>query len=315
MKLVHATVEEAIVRDRLSYEAWGTPLDPEGWVERERRLRSHAWSKDSLTSFLLRDDGSHVLASCEAYRVASRFRGVPGFSFAIASVYTEPRLRGHGHATTMMRLLNEEFVRIEPQLQAAVLYSDVGPRIYERAGYRATPAPAIDLVFEPTPGDPAAAVDRLIPARDLWTEYSSVTAPDAEFLIFPSANECDWHLERERAYAEFLGRPAMPAAGARAGDGIAFWMASYRDHKLKVLLLSAVRDEEARALMAAAQRVAHLVGLPEVLLWEQPQPLGFERALTGATRRPRDGALPMLRPFAAGLGPEHWTWIPRALWV
>lgn len=313
MKLSRATPEEAIARDRLSYEAWGTPLDPEGWVERECRLRSHAWSREALTSYLLKGDTGDVLASCEAYRVPSRFRGAAGWSFAIASVYTEPQLRGQGHASTLMRLLNEEFVRIEPRLQAATLYSDVGPRIYERAGYRATPA--FDLVFQAAPGDPAAAVDRLIPAQDLWTEHAHVALPDAEFLIVPSADECDWHLERERAYAKLLGRPALPAAGARAGDGIIFWMASYRDGKLKVLLLSAARDEEARALMTAAQRIAHLVGLPVVQLWEHPQPLGFDRVFTDADRQPREGSLPMLCPFVPGLGAEHWTWIPRALWV
>lgn len=313
MKLVRATPEEAVARDRLSYEAWGTPLDLEGWVERERRLRSHVWSREALTSYLLKGDDGDVLASCEAYRVPSLFRGVSGSSFAIASVYTEPRLRGQGHASTLMRLLNEEFVRIEPQLQAATLYSDVGPRIYERAGYRATSA--FDLAFQPAAGDPAALVDYLISAQDLGIELERAFAPSTGFLIFPSADQCDWHLERERIYAEFLGRPAMPAAGARVGDGVIFWMASYRDGKLKVLLLSAARDEEARALMTAAQRIAHLVGLPMVQLWEHPQSLGFERVFTDATRQPREGSLPMLRPFVPGLGAEHWTWIPRALWV
>ncbi|HEX2574658.1 MAG TPA: N-acetyltransferase [Polyangia bacterium] len=313
MKLTRATPEEAIARDRLSYDAWGTPLEPDDWVERERRLRAHVWAQEALTSYLLKGDDGEVLASCEAYRVQSRFRGVPGWSFAIASVYTESRLRGQGHASTMMRLLNEEFMRIEPRLQAATLYSDVGPRIYERAGYRATSG--LDLVFQPAAGDPAAAVDRLIRAQDLWTEHARVPQPDAEFLIFPSANECDWHLERERIYAQFLGRPALPTAGARAGDGTIFWMANHRDGKLKVLLLSAARGEEARALMTAAQRIAHQVGLSAVQLWEHPRPLGFEHVFTDAVRQPREGALPMLCPFVPALGVEHWTWITRGIWV
>src|SRR2546429_2590439 len=99
MRLVQADEAERLALDRLTYQAWGTRLDPAQYLEREARLRAHPWSQQALTSWLLLSDGGELLSSCETYRMDSFAAGAPGATFGVASVFTEPRLRGHGHGS------------------------------------------------------------------------------------------------------------------------------------------------------------------------------------------------------------------------
>ena len=57
-----------------------------------------------MTTWLYVDEGQ-VLSSCETFRMDSFLDGVRGSSFGVASVYTEPALRGRGYAGEMMQVL------------------------------------------------------------------------------------------------------------------------------------------------------------------------------------------------------------------
>ena len=143
MHLVAATDEQKVQRDALTYSAWGRLLTPEGYATREQLLRAHPWARSDMRTWLLRGEDGAVLASCETFRTGSFLRTaegslVPGDSFAIASVFTEERLRGHGYATRLMDLLAAELER-QPRAHAALLFSDVGPRLYARSGSQELP--------------------------------------------------------------------------------------------------------------------------------------------------------------------------------
>src|SRR2546423_625118 len=135
MRLVEANREQKRARDALNYDAGGMLLTREQYALREARLRAHAWSRHALRSWILIDDGGGVLAACGKYRLRSVAHGAAGWAWAVASVFTERRLRGLGHASVMMKLLGERVRELDPGAHALVLYSDVGPRMYERAGY------------------------------------------------------------------------------------------------------------------------------------------------------------------------------------
>jgi GNAT superfamily N-acetyltransferase len=303
MMLVAASDDDKRERDRLSYEAWGDKLVLEQYLLREARLRTHPWARAAMTSWLWRD-GRAVLASCEVFRMQSAVGTTRGETWAVASVFTEPSLRGRGHARAMMSALLER--ARSAGAQASILFSDVGAPIYEASGYVARPAE--DLVFPPATGDPAAGVDALL------HEAVEIPPPDDDFLIWPSAAQLDWHLERTRTYALLLGRPSLPAVGARAGSGVVLWAVDWKRDHLLILALGEARAHEAEALVQAARRVARQMELTDVRLWAQPWPF-VGRGDLGGDRVARVGSLPMIAPLAPSLTPAKWATIPRAIWV
>jgi GNAT superfamily N-acetyltransferase len=304
MNLRVADEEAARDRDRVTYESWGSALTIEQYLAREARLRAHAWSRGVLTSWLYCDAGGAALCSCETYRMASLMDGARGETWAVASVYTEPAVRRRGHARAMMKALVER--ARAAGAHASILFSDVGAPIYERSGYVA--APAFDLIFPPLAGDAAAGVDVLL------REPVELAPPDDKFSVWPTADQLSWHLVRARIYGEALGRAPLAYAGARAGSATAIFGVDWLRDGLYVLALTATRGDEAEAVIAAARRVAHSLGLREARLWAQPWRFTGRDDL-GGDRVARNGALPMLASFRAALDVTMWRTIPRAVWV
>ncbi|SEL72449.1 Acetyltransferase (GNAT) family protein [Stigmatella aurantiaca] len=317
MRLVLATDAQKTTRDAVTYSEWGPPLTREGYAVREQRLRAHPWARAGMQTWLLCDEADSVLASCETFRTRSVLRAgdgtpVPGDSFAIASVFTEERLRGRGYATRMMDLLVTELGRA-PNAQAALLFSDVGAPLYQRSGYREVPA--WNWTLAPEPGDPATGVDGLLTEKDLERALDRAKAPERPFYLWPTAAQVDWHLERERIYAEQLGRPRPEACGATVGDSTALWAMVGRYGVLVLLWLDARSAQDAAALLGAAQRVAHRAGLSRVEVWEEPATAPWLARVPGATREPRDGSLPMLQALRPGVLLAEDLPVARALWV
>ncbi|WNG50019.1 GNAT family N-acetyltransferase [Archangium minus] len=314
MKLSIATAAEKRERDLLAYEDWGQKLTPEQFVGAEEKQREHAWSKSGMTTWLLREEGPEVLASCETYRmnavVRANGRTTRGIVFGVASVFVESRLRGRGLATRLMSALERTLVEQEPGALASVLFSDVGPDLYSRVGY--VPRPAVDVLFDAHPGSPEAEVDRLLSEKEVAAELESCRPPDEGFIIWPSAAQLDWHIERERIYAGLLGHQRPEFHGAVAGSSRAFWAADLKSDQLLVLLLDARTPDEAEALLRCAGRVAHRAGLQEVVVWESPLPFSWPGS---QARRVERESVPMIRPLNANVHPDSWTLIPRGIWV
>jgi hypothetical protein len=239
-------------------------------------------------------DGDVVLASCETYRMRSFLSGEPSATWSVASVFVERALRGRGYASELMRRLETRVRELDPSAHALALYSDVGTPIYERLGYVARPAH--DRVWTALSGK----VD-----VELITTPSELPPPADRFLVWPTAEHLDWHLERKRVYAELLGHRVVPSCGARGGGGVMFWVAGYRHDRLQVLLWNGVAFDP---LIAAARQVAAAAGFEKVVMWDQP-------GAQSGTLTPREGSLPMLRALYSRVRPDDWTRIPRAVWV
>jgi GNAT superfamily N-acetyltransferase len=302
-----ATDEEKRARDRLAYDAWGTGLSVDQFVERERRLRAHGWAAANLETWLL-IDGELALSSCESFCMPSWRRAgdgrQAGVTFGIASVFTERALRRRGYAQQLVAQVVEALRARRPQ--ASILFSDVGD-YYTRVGYRRLPA--LDRVFPAEAGAPERSVDRLLTAEELDAQHAAAPPPDGELVVWPSAEQLDWHRERARVYGELLGRPSLAHAGARAGRGTIAWAADFPHGKLAVLYLRAERLAEAQALMEAARRQAAEVGLAEVVCWESPLPFGWPDGVV----QERDHSVPMIYPFERLASDE--IVVPRGVWV
>ena len=294
MKLDFVSADEKRARDRIAYASWGDLLTIEQYLQREERLCAHPWARETMTCWAWRDADGAILSSCETYRMCSAVDGVRGETWAVASVFTEPALRGRGHARAMMDALVAR-ARAEGA-QASTLFSDVGAPIYEKSGY--VTRPADDLVFPPAPGDAAHGVDALL------DRVAEIEPYVDDFAIWPTPAQLDWHLERGRAYGAMLGRALVPQVGARAGDGTAYWAADFKNERLLVLWLDAARAHEAEALVQAARHAASAM---------KPWPFPG-RADLGGDRVRRVGSLPMIAPLSPEVRAEMWTQIPRAVW-
>ncbi|HEU4405209.1 MAG TPA: GNAT family N-acetyltransferase [Polyangiaceae bacterium] len=313
--LDEANDEEKRERDLLSHEAWGAGLSRLQYAEREIALRAHRWpASGTMTTWALRAEGGRILASCETFRVPALLDGAPvGDAYAIASVYTEPALRGRGYASALLGALGDLLCNRDRGAVATVLFSDVGTPLYERSGYVARPP--LDRSARAEPGDPSEGVDELFTDEAPGAIDRAVAelfpAPGEGLWLVPSGAQLDWHRERERLYARHQGRPALAAWGARKGRGAIIWAADWKNRRLVGLLYRAHGEAEARALLTCMRRVAASVGLARALLWDDPlEPWAAPFAAT-----PREDSIPMIRPFAAGLRPDAWARIPRGIWV
>jgi GNAT superfamily N-acetyltransferase len=321
MHLSLATETQKQQRDRLTHAAWGQTLSVEQFAAREQRLRAHPWTAAGMQTWLL-STGPHgageVLASCETFHTPSFLRGADGRleegdSWSIASVFTEERLRGRGHATRLMDLVAAQLETASPRAHAVALYSDVGAPLYRRSGYRETAAH--DWVLPAEPGPVAAGVDALFTDAEVPAALARMRRPQAPFFLWPTPAQVDWHLERERIYAQLHARARPPACGARVGEASALWAMVAKTNQLVVLLLDAAAPAQAHALLRAAARAAHAARLSRVVLWEEPGTAALLQGLAGAERVVREDALPMLRPLREGLPSVHAVPFPRALWV
>ncbi len=255
----------------------------------------------------VRVEGSgEVLASCETFRMNSQ--SATGYTYGIASVFTEPRLRGQGHAEGLISSLVDQLATTDPRAQACILFSEVGEALYRRSGF--LPCPASDRLFLPLPGDPRERVEQTFTEGELAQALSAVRM-EGEFRVIPSALQLDWHLERERIYAAKLKRDRPPICGARAGASTILWACDFKLDQLAVLLLDARRPSEAQALITSARRAAAGCGLGQVRVWEVPRPFTWNEG----ELRSRTNELPMIRFFDPTLRPESWRFIPRALWI
>ncbi len=310
--LREATPQELPVRDAITHAAWGLSLTVAQYQERETCLRAHAFSRAGMTSWRWAE-GERVLASCETFRMRSRLAGEEGATYGVASVYTEEALRRRGHATAMIDALAPALLERDARAQAIILFSDVGEAQYARSGFALRPS--LDRVFEPQAGDPAEGVDALFGDAALAAQWAQVRFPEARFLVVPSAEQLDWHLERERTYARLLWRPRPVACGARVGRSRAFWVGNLRSRELYLLWLDAGSAEDAVALLRCARRVAHGAGLEKVVLWECPVPFSWPSGADGGAFGPRAESLVMIRPLVEGLEPGDFQHAPRALWI
>lgn len=291
-----ATDAEKIQRDHVTFPEWGTRLTLDQYLERERVLREHPFSRGMRTWLLV--DGAEVLGSCETFDNVSRVGASRGTSWSIASVYVEEKFRGRGYATRLMDLLCIEAER--QGRQACVLFSDVGLRIYERASFVGVPA-TTDWVLAPREAE--------VPACDTWVP--SLDEPPARVLqLEPTPEQVDWAHARERLYAKFLSRRAPAVHSAAVGAARATWAAYFKANELIVLWLQAGSADETAAVLDVARAEAHRCGLDRVRLWAP------DRAAPppAAAVENRKDELPMVRACAPHRI-ESWRQVQRALWV
>jgi hypothetical protein len=286
--LVQTTPEQARERDRLSALDWEPSLAVEAFVAREQVLQRTAFAIRSRVPWAWIDAERGVLASAETYEV----RWKQGRVWLVASVWTEPLLRGRGHASRMLAALAARCAA-EPGAAALVLFSDVGPALYARLGFVARPA--VDVWWSAEVGDPDDGP---------WRRF-----PESELAALPARDplQLEWQLDRSRTLAELLPARRPSRCGARLPGGE--WMVWTDDGQGALLVLEARVDSVGAwsSLAVAAARTAAAAGLREVVAWDPGLPVP-------GGRRARVGKLPMVLPVA-GTPIDAFDPVPRSAWV
>lgn len=301
-QLGHATATEKLARDRLTFEAWGSRLSAAQYLDRERILRATEHGRLNMHSWVLRLPNGVVVASCETFRLPLMPQGAIE---VIASVFVDRALRGARMASRLMEALIEN--RREAGIDALILFSEVGAKLYEHAGFKRLPAPTRLADARPmrSGGPKPLARDRLPELLALRNRFR-----DGRIDLLLNEAIVDWHLERARFYAGLLGTPALEHVGAHTDDAVVIWCPDYKNERLRLLEASGNPGAQLEPLLDAAAAQAHRMGLRAVELWDD----AHSRPLGGLVSGERDDDLPMGLSFTPRgelfLGP-----LSRATWA
>lgn len=337
-----ATVAEEDARSSLWRHLWGKHLSPAELCAREASLRASAWSASAerrVLLLLLPRDGSPpaVLSSCEVYVVPALLGGTPSTVLLVATLFTEPEMRGRGYAAALLEAVAAE-AAARPRCAGVLLFSDIGTAYYENLGFRRLGG-ATDIVLPADAAGAEAGMDAgagegariaapvvvVDPAADLGDldegsfnaegETLPCVSPPRLLVLPVELQRAGFTVAFERFEAAHRGLPPLARRGASAGaDGCCVWAADYEDSELLVLALRASTPAVAAALLAAAQREAAAAGLAVVRLWAPPDAAvspttaaavaSAVAAVPGASRAERTKQLPMLRAAVEAGGPE-----------
>src|SRR5581483_4223321 len=127
------TGEERAAYFRGIQPIWGGGLSHERFQAFQRRLADAPEGKDRYR-LLGWFSGGALTSAMKAYDLAAEFAGRPLRVLGVGAVFTPPELRRRGHAAAMLRAAMDEYGA--RGAHAAVLFSDIGIRYYERLGYR-----------------------------------------------------------------------------------------------------------------------------------------------------------------------------------
>ncbi|KAL5048433.1 hypothetical protein BDW71DRAFT_177681 [Aspergillus fruticulosus] len=272
-----------------------------------------------------------VLASCETFRkralIASRHTSgtEKGCSdvlvHGVASVFCDPRFRGRGYASRLLKELNHILpiwqTDEEARCVGSVLYSDIDPAFYKRLGW--VPFPSSQLEFEPAQlahaAEPLYAEDlAVLCQKDEEILRTSLSTPSptgdegkTRFAIIPDHDHMLWHHAKEEFGARKLfGSGKKPEikgamAGPEGNKVWAIWTHRFYRHPhsdkssantLYILRLvtetSSPASESIKAVLHAAKSEAASWGLGKVKLWNPPRDLEKAIKLSGVNFEKRN---------------------------
>lgn len=238
---------------RGTVQEWSGGLDLPRYETLQREVLSWPAARERYRYRALIDEAGAVLASFKCYRFAAQWGGRALVAVGVGAVYTPIERRGKGHAQELLtRALAEER---DGGAQAALLFSDIGPRLYERLGFGVVPSAAVEAPLSalPLPSAECMARDATLDDLDRIAAILAARPVGAAFAISRTAGTVRLLFGRmARALAAHGVEP--PAVGAIAPGGAALWV-GFPGRPLTILDLWA-EDEETRRSLLMRARVA-----------------------------------------------------------
>jgi hypothetical protein len=195
---------DQILRD--TYPVWGGGLTFEKYAKFQAAERRTAWGSAHIERMAL-FDGARLLASVKRYDLAARVDGRIRRVLGLGALFTPKELRGRGAASAMLAHLVD--AANTEGFEFALLFSDVGPVLYERLEFVPIPLDATTLRVRTKAGAPAMLV-RAGDDKDLAhvTELSLTRASRARFALDRTEDFIRHGISKRRLQAG-LGPPGL----------------------------------------------------------------------------------------------------------
>ncbi|ORX87435.1 hypothetical protein K493DRAFT_319667 [Basidiobolus meristosporus CBS 931.73] len=281
-----------------THEAWDRNLTPEKFHEREDRLDNCEFARDNLKTYaLIRADNPETLDLLSHLEVfirpaLVRFPQNPGQvervkAASVASVFTPSKYRQNGYAKQLLlgvldTLRNQGIV-------VSNLYSDVGPELYSRLGWRVYSPEHLqievgqrnialsDINLKPQPiknellGKIVQRDCELLEKE--FTSNAQLGHRKPAVLLLPTEPVYHWFWERSNFYAtEVESQPKISKLGVYLPGTpyFAIWYPDYLEKSLVVLRIRLPKDDpnaifEAFMHHAKEEAIAHK--LTHVVIW------------------------------------------------
>ncbi|MGE0814123.1 MAG: GNAT family N-acetyltransferase [Vicinamibacterales bacterium] len=170
---------DQILRD--TYAVWGGGLPFEAYARYQTGQQRTSWGQAHIERVVLLD-GARALASAKRYDLSARIDGRIRRVIGIGAVFTPRELRGRGAATALIAHLIDA-ANTEGH-EYALLFSDVGPALYERLDFVPVPLETATLRVTLHGGAPAMLV-RAGDDRDLAhvAEIGAARAAQSRFAL------------------------------------------------------------------------------------------------------------------------------------
>ncbi len=284
------TGEERAAYFRGIQPIWGGGLSQERFQAFQRRLADapEATDRYRLLGWFA---GGALTAAMKAYDLSAEFAGRPLRVLGIGAVFTPPELRRRGHAAAMLRAAMDEYGA--RGAQAAVLFSDIGVRYYERLGYRVLESRECTVDAQALPRAPGSTRPAMAGDEPMMTRLFAQARPDRRaFALARDGWTLRFQLRRLRELARARG-VSEPEWGVVAEGPFGEGAAMVRFARDAVDVLDAAwNTEEARDLLLGGLReCVQRVGRTRLRLW----PAGQLRGLFAAPDR--TSAVAMIAPL------------------
>jgi GNAT superfamily N-acetyltransferase len=267
---------------------WGGGLSEDRFVAFQRRLADarEAGERHRLIGLF---DGGRLLAAMKAYDLRGSCSGRPLNILGIGAVFTPPALRRRGHARRMLELAIADHAA--RGADAAILFSDIGTRYYERLGFR--PLRSEECVVEQADLPRSASVEP-VPADEagLVRVFARGRSNNGDLTLARDGWVLHFQLRRLRELARARG-VAEPEWGIAVRDSAGEGAAMVRVARDAVDVLDAAWTSEGSrdALLARLRETLVRSGRSRLRLWPSHQLRGLFRT------HPRGSALAMVAPL------------------
>lgn len=325
-RVVRLTTDALLRQCRVDdFEEWGAPaLDLTQYLHREDQLMHSQFTRTRGSFWALvervQSDGATIqddeeltvqdedqlpalCVHCEVYSFECILRKadgaiVRGYSHHIGSVFTLPSYRKQGLAAFFLTQVAAKTAAL-PDSIGSVLYSDIGPKYYDKLGWRchesrmgsvyvADPKNAAALELSASSkGEPLyldAVLDELLvkDRQSLQAELSDAKYADQEvFATVATRDPIEWQFRAGVYDLALQGHNKAPIkqCGIKVDDGaFIVWCHHPKDSALYILRsrIPESCSDACHALLSAALREARKFGLKCVKIWDPPSWLAQE---------------------------------------